>query len=51
MNVHPATRAPEAEASGFKREMTLFDAMMIVMGAMIGSGIFIVSADIARPPA
>jgi APA family basic amino acid/polyamine antiporter len=32
----------------FKREMSLFDAMMIVMGAMIGSGIFIVSADIAR---
>jgi APA family basic amino acid/polyamine antiporter len=31
-----------------KREMGLFDAMMIVMGAMIGSGIFIVSADIAR---
>ncbi len=28
--------------------MSLFDAMMIVMGAMIGSGIFIVSADIAR---
>jgi len=36
------------ETSGFKREMSLFDAMMIVMGAMIGSGIFIVSADIAR---
>jgi APA family basic amino acid/polyamine antiporter len=34
--------------AGFKREMSLFDAMMIVMGAMIGSGIFIVSADIAR---
>jgi len=34
--------------SEFKREMSLFDAMMIVMGAMIGSGIFIVSADIAR---
>ncbi|MGZ5478835.1 MAG: APC family permease [Candidatus Aminicenantales bacterium] len=34
--------------SDFKREMSLFDAMMIVMGAMIGSGIFIVSADIAR---
>ena len=36
------------EPTGFKREMSLFDAMMIVMGAMIGSGIFIVSADIAR---
>lgn len=31
-----------------KREMGIFDAVMIVMGAMIGSGIFIVSADIAR---
>jgi len=40
--------APSPEATGFKREMSLFDAMMIVMGAMIGSGIFIVSADIAR---
>jgi APA family basic amino acid/polyamine antiporter len=48
MNVPPAIPAPEAEARGFKREMSLFDAMMIVMGAMIGSGIFIVSADIAR---
>ena len=37
-----------AEPTGFRREMSLFDAMMIVMGAMIGSGIFIVSADIAR---
>jgi APA family basic amino acid/polyamine antiporter len=40
--------APSSEPAGFKREMSLFDAMMIVMGAMIGSGIFIVSADIAR---
>jgi APA family basic amino acid/polyamine antiporter len=48
MNVHPTIATPEAEARGFKREMSLFDAMMIVMGAMIGSGIFIVSADIAR---
>ena len=28
--------------------MGLYDATMIVMGAMIGSGIFIVSADMAR---
>ncbi len=33
---------------GFRREIRLFDATMIVMGVMIGSGIFIVSADIAR---
>jgi len=44
-----APASPEAaESRHFKREMSLFDAMMIVMGAMIGSGIFIVSADIAR---
>lgn len=41
-------RVPAAEPAELKREMSLFDAMMIVMGAMIGSGIFIVSADIAR---
>ncbi|WP_026463586.1 APC family permease [Adhaeribacter aquaticus] len=34
--------------SGFKRELKLFDAVMIVAGTMIGSGIFIVSSDIAR---
>lgn len=34
--------------SGFKREIKLFDAVMIVAGTMIGSGIFMVSADIAR---
>jgi basic amino acid/polyamine antiporter, APA family len=32
----------------FKRELKLLDATMIVVGSMIGSGIFIVSADIAR---
>lgn len=31
-----------------KRKLTLFDAVMLVMGSMIGSGIFIVSADIMR---
>jgi APA family basic amino acid/polyamine antiporter len=36
------------KATGFKREIKLFDAVMIVTGGMIGSGIFIVSADIAR---
>jgi APA family basic amino acid/polyamine antiporter len=51
MSPHPAPSSPAPDASEaheFKREMSLFDAMMIVMGAMIGSGIFIVSADIAR---
>jgi APA family basic amino acid/polyamine antiporter len=37
--------APE---TGLKRELGLFDSTMIVAGSMIGSGIFIVSADIAR---
>lgn len=32
----------------FRRELGLFDSTMIVIGSMIGSGIFIVSADIAR---
>ncbi len=34
--------------SGFKPSLSLFDATMIVAGSMIGSGIFIVSADITR---
>ena len=33
---------------GFRKELGLFDSTMIVVGSMIGSGIFIVSADIAR---
>lgn len=36
--------APE----GFHRELKLLDSTMIVIGSMIGSGIFIVSADIGR---
>ncbi len=36
------------EKHTFKRELGLFDSTMIVVGSMIGSGIFIVSADIAR---
>ena len=32
----------------FKRGLGLFDATMVVIGSMIGSGIFIVSADMAR---
>jgi APA family basic amino acid/polyamine antiporter len=48
MNTTAAPPPAEAETRHLRREMSLFDAMMIVMGAMIGSGIFIVSADIAR---
>jgi APA family basic amino acid/polyamine antiporter len=36
------------ESSGFVRGLGLFDSTMIVVGSMIGSGIFIVSADISR---
>ncbi|MCI1752821.1 MAG: amino acid permease [Flavobacteriales bacterium] len=32
----------------FKRSLTLLDAVMLVSGSMIGSGIFIVSADMMR---
>jgi len=43
-----AGSAPAAGSTGFKRELGLLDSTMIVVGSMIGSGIFIVSADIAR---
>src|SRR5437870_5749162 len=35
-------------APAFQQKLGLFDATMLVAGTMIGSGIFIVSADIAR---
>jgi APA family basic amino acid/polyamine antiporter len=38
----------EAEPAGFVRALGLFDSTTIVVGSMIGSGIFIVSADIGR---
>ncbi|MBN2202066.1 amino acid permease [bacterium] len=34
--------------SGFQKRLGLFDCTAVVMGSMIGSGIFIVSADMAR---
>ena len=39
---------PTTTETGFVRGLNLFDATMIVIGTMIGSGIFIVSADMAR---
>ena len=36
------------QSTEFKRDLGLFDSTMLVIGSMIGSGIFIVSADIAR---
>lgn len=41
----PVAAKPEA---GFVRAIGLFDGTMIVVGSMIGSGIFIVAADISR---
>src|SRR5258706_10128550 len=38
----------EQQQPKFKQSLGLFDATMIVAGSMIGSGIFIVSADITR---
>ncbi|MBS1579374.1 MAG: amino acid permease [Bacteroidetes bacterium] len=38
----------QANTSSFKPTLSLTDATMIVAGSMIGSGIFIVSADITR---
>ncbi len=47
-----ATSAPHdtsgQENSGYVRELGLLDSTTIVAGSMIGSGIFIVSSDIAR---
>ena len=43
----PPGRSKEA-TTGFVRELGLLDSTMIVAGSMIGSGIFIVPAEIAR---
>jgi APA family basic amino acid/polyamine antiporter len=44
-----AEKAEERSSSaGFVKALTLTDATMLVAGSMIGSGIFIVSADISR---
>src|SRR5258705_3892535 len=48
----PMTNAPVATATTldteFKRGLGLYDSTMVVVGSMIGSGIFIVSADMSR---
>ncbi|HEV7620632.1 MAG TPA: amino acid permease [Flavisolibacter sp.] len=49
MEVQPLTEDNLVqEDNSFKRSLGLLDATMIVAGSMIGSGIFIVSADITR---
>ncbi|MFC0317124.1 MULTISPECIES: APC family permease [Olivibacter] len=42
------TTEKEMHQTGFKPSLRLIDATMLVAGSMIGSGIFIVSADITR---
>ncbi len=48
MSTMPETGDATASAGGFVKALTLTDATMLVAGSMIGSGIFIVSADISR---
>lgn len=43
-----ATPAEPPAEGGFHRSLGLFDSTMIVVGGMIGSGIFLVSADMTR---
>jgi APA family basic amino acid/polyamine antiporter len=42
------TQPAPKQDTGFVRGLGLFDSTMIVIGVMIGSGIFIVSADMSR---
>lgn len=50
----PVSQEPQAtarqadETTEFRRGMGLFDSTMIVIGAMIGSGIFVVPAEMSR---
>ena len=48
MSDMPGTGDAAASAGGFVKALSLTDATMLVAGSMIGSGIFIVSADISR---
>ncbi len=41
-------RAEEVAAPQFERGLGLFDSTMVVIGVMVGSGIFIVSAEMSR---
>jgi basic amino acid/polyamine antiporter, APA family len=45
---HTVSQATAKNEPGFVRAIGLFDGTMIVVGSMIGSGIFIVAADISR---
>jgi basic amino acid/polyamine antiporter, APA family len=47
MMANPAAAATTLDTE-FRRGLGLYDSTMVVVGSMIGSGIFIVSADMAR---
>ncbi len=47
-NTNPTHPPATANQPGFVRAIGLFDGTMIVVGSMIGSGIFIVASDITR---
>ncbi|MGN6848011.1 MAG: APC family permease [Sphingomicrobium sp.] len=40
--------SPPVETQGLARRLTAFDATMLVMGGIIGSGIFVTPAEVAR---
>jgi APA family basic amino acid/polyamine antiporter len=44
----PDPEPPSPESRNFSRGLGLFDSVMLVVGAMIGSGIFIVPAEMSR---
>ena len=46
--IHASNQAVESPQLEFRKELGLFDSVMIVAGIMVGSGIFIVSAEITR---
>ena len=49
IDVEPVmTKPPPTNDDNFVRELGLLDSTMLVAGSMIGSGVFIVSADIGR---
>src|SRR5665213_639012 len=45
---HVTVPGDRANAPDFKRGLGLFDSIMVVVGIMIGSGIFIVPAEMSR---
>lgn len=46
--INPSTNQPINQPSGLLRELRLSDTIAIVVGVVIGSGIFLVPSDIAR---